>query len=217
MKRFQVSEMVVLQNNMNSVIDSEWVTKDWDFLRATMIEATEAIEHHGWKWWKAQKKDLPQLQMEIIDIWHFILSHYIKNNKGDLEKTIDQVISEYNCDVTIITFDSKTYTLERMELVEKLELLIGLSVSKRVEMSLFKSIAKGTEITDDMLFEQYVQKNILNIFRQNNGYKEGHYIKIWFGREDNEHLVDVSKKYSSSDQNYSSNIYNSLQTIYEKL
>ncbi|MFA6630524.1 MAG: dUTPase, partial [Sulfuricurvum sp.] len=35
------------------------------------------------------------------------------------------------------------------------------------------------------LYRLYVGKNILNQFRQDHGYKEGHYIKIWNGLEDN--------------------------------
>jgi len=35
------------------------------------------------------------------------------------------------------------------------------------------------------LYRLYVGKNILNKFRQDNGYKEGSYIKIWNSQEDN--------------------------------
>ena len=35
------------------------------------------------------------------------------------------------------------------------------------------------------LFKLYMGKNVLNTFRQNHGYKEGTYKKIWNGEEDN--------------------------------
>jgi hypothetical protein len=35
------------------------------------------------------------------------------------------------------------------------------------------------------LYRLYVGKNILNQFRQDHGYKDGSYIKIWDGEEDN--------------------------------
>lgn len=38
------------------------------------------------------------------------------------------------------------------------------------------------------LYTTYVAKNVLNLFRQANGYKQGTYIKTWNGREDNEVL-----------------------------
>ena len=37
----------------------------------------------------------------------------------------------------------------------------------------------------DALYQLYVGKNILNQFRQDQGYKEGSYIKVWNGQEDN--------------------------------
>jgi len=36
-----------------------------------------------------------------------------------------------------------------------------------------------------------VCKNVLNTFRQNHGYKEGRYNKMWAGKEDNLHLYEV--------------------------
>ena len=41
------------------------------------------------------------------------------------------------------------------------------------------------------IFKLYVGKSVLNEFRQNNGYKEGTYIKIWDGNEDNEVLTSI--------------------------
>ena len=37
----------------------------------------------------------------------------------------------------------------------------------------------------ESLYKLYVGKNILNQFRQDHGYKEGTYIKVWNGQEDN--------------------------------
>ena len=48
------------------------------------------------------------------------------------------------------------------------------------------------------LFRQYVGKNVLNFFRQDNGYKEGTYRKFWSGREDNEVLVDILQSLDES-------------------
>ncbi len=41
-------------------------------------------------------------------------------------------------------------------------------------------------------------KNVLNIFRRDNGYKAGTYQKSWQGREDNEHLVSVIHQLDAS-------------------
>ena len=76
----QAATMLALQANMNAKVDPNWITARYPYLRAVAIEGAEAIEHHGWKWWKKQDKDLSQLQMELVDIWHFILSEILLRN-----------------------------------------------------------------------------------------------------------------------------------------
>ena len=63
----------------------------------------------------------------------------------------------------------------------------------------------------DILFAKYIGKNVLNKFRQNNGYKEGNYRKIWGDLEDNEVLIEVLSKGAVS----ASEIYEQLQKIYD--
>jgi hypothetical protein len=46
----------------------------------------------------------------------------------------------------------------------------------------------------DELYRLYVGKNILNRFRQDHGYKEGTYIKIWQGEEDNVVMQRILEK-----------------------
>ena len=87
----QTEIMLSLQAGMNTRVDPDWIDARYPYLRAVVIEAAEAIEHHGWKWWKQQDKDLPQLQMELIDIWHVILSEILLANAGDESASIQQL------------------------------------------------------------------------------------------------------------------------------
>ena len=64
------------------------------------------------------------------------------------------------------------------------------------------------------LFCQYVGKNVLNFFRQDNGYKEGSYQKLWQGREDNEHLVEIMGSLDSEHPEYQHQLYALLQDRY---
>lgn len=214
MNRKQIERMVNLQNDMNLVIDNNWVNRGWDFLRAAALEGAEAVEHHGWKWWKAQNKNIEQLQMELVDIWHFILSHYIQKNKGDLDFTINEICVDLEFGTRFITFDSKEYDLNNLTTLSKFDLLIGLFSSKRIELGVFFSICNDLGLTHEELYRQYIQKNVLNIFRQNNGYKEGTYVKIWNGREDNEHLVEISVLLSESTRDYFDSLYEELTKRY---
>jgi len=55
---------------------------------------------------------------------------------------------------------------------------------------------------------------VLNFFRQDHGYKDGSYIKIWDSREDNEHLVEVLASLDSGNANFREDVYRGLQQRY---
>jgi hypothetical protein len=72
--------------------------------------------------------------------------------------------------------------------------------------------AAGTGFDD--LYRIYVGKNVLNRFRQDHGYKEGTYIKNWHGREDNEHLAELTAAIHSEGDAFESELYQALARRY---
>ena len=68
----------------------------------------------------------------------------------------------------------------------------------------------------DELFRQYVGKNTLNFFRQDHGYKEGSYIKIWHGEEDNEVLANLVTTLDTSADDFQQQLYSALAAKYPK-
>ena len=66
------------------------------------------------------------------------------------------------------------------------------------------------------LFSLYVGKNVLNRFRQDNGYKEGSYRKLWAGREDNEHLIEILESVSTEPEQMFNTIYQQLEKRYSQ-
>lgn len=210
----QLATMLDLQQKMNAKVNPEWINAGYGFMRAAMVESVEAIEHHGWKWWKAQEKDLPQLQMECVDIWHFALSHILIEYQSDVEASAKVIAQQLSESETALTFDGNIYEFAQQDLLNNLELMTGLAAAKRFNVSLFMTIIAQCEMSTDTLFEQYVGKNILNFFRQDHGYKEGTYIKEWAGREDNEHLVDVLTALDSTLDNYADAVYEQLSLRY---
>lgn len=210
----QLSTMLSLQDGMNKKVNPDWLNAGYAYLRAAMIESVEGIEHHGWKWWKAQKKDLPQLQMELVDIWHFALSAIIIEFEGDIAKSAETIATQLTSNQASLTFDGREYYFEEQDILDNLELMAGLCAAKRFVVPLFIKIVKQAEMTSDELYRQYVGKNVLNFFRQDHGYKEGTYIKIWHEREDNEHLVDVLDMLDINLEDYSEQVYSGLQSRY---
>ncbi|QJR82335.1 dUTP diphosphatase [Alteromonas pelagimontana] len=210
----QLATMLALQNKMNTKVNPKWLTAGYAYLRAAMVESVEAIEHHGWKWWKAQNKDLPQLQMELVDIWHFALSDSIIQHQGDIAATATALASQLAQAKTTVQFDGQEYLPENMNLLDNLELMAGLCAAKRFSVPLFMHIVTECDMDSEELYRQYVGKNVLNFFRQDHGYKAGTYCKVWNGQEDNQHLVEVLSALNIHDDNYSESVYQGLKARY---
>lgn len=212
----QATAMLRLQSGMNTKVDPDWVAAKYPYLRAVVIEGSEAIEHHGWKWWKKQEMDLSQLQMELIDIWHFILSEILLQNYGNESRALAELLEGLQASQgqSVVEFDSRQYILRSLDLVHKLELLIALSATRRIELAVFEAIMSDCEMDWTTLYCQYVGKNVLNFFRQDHGYKQGHYQKVWNGREDNEYLVEVMQTLDPADPGYQDKLYASLVRHY---
>ena len=88
----QIKEMMDIQNELNCQLNPDWRYKGWNFRLAANVEMVEAIEHYGWKWWKHQEADINQVKMEMVDIFHFLLSEAVMNNTG-----ARQIAGEFNC------------------------------------------------------------------------------------------------------------------------
>jgi len=209
----QINEMLVMQAATNTLIDADWRTKDHDYLLAAMVEAVEAIEHNGWKWWKKQECDLPQLQMELVDIWHFGLSHFIIKEQVEyltlFVTTLLYVNFPDRVELSLVE-ESKSTDM----LVDKLKLFISELALGEFNLSLFNSVMVDAEMSWQQLYKMYVGKNVLNQFRQKNGYKTGDYIKIWDNQEDNEFLADVLNDLTD-ETNIRSIIYSQLEDAYK--
>lgn len=210
--------MLEMQEQMNARVRPDWLRAGFPFLRAVVIEGAEAMEHHGWKWWKTQEKDLPQLQMELVDIWHFTLSAFIVWSDGDIALAAREIFDSHQAGDTEIVFDGMEYDLSRMQFLDRLELLIGLSSARRANVPLFGALLADCGLTWQDLFRQYVGKNTLNFFRQDHGYndKPAAYRKTWAGREDNEHLVEIMSGMDAGREDFRDELYRRLEIRYSE-
>ncbi len=210
----QLITMLELQDGMNNKVNPDWVAANNNWHRAIQVEGVEAIEHHGWKWWKKQDCDLAQLRMELVDIWHFMLSASIQAKFGNIALAKMEMMAELNLRQKSVQFDSQYYVLTQLSLLDKLDLLVGLAAAKRASLALFESLLHDCDMEWNDLFKQYVGKNVLNVFRQDHGYKAGTYIKVWDGREDNEHLVEVLEIVDLESPDVRDELYSSLKARY---
>jgi dimeric dUTPase (all-alpha-NTP-PPase superfamily) len=198
----QLKVMLELQNAMNTRVHSEWREQGFEWYRAIWIESAELMDHYGWKWWKHQKPDVEQVKLELIDIFHFGLSILLVN-KTSIESIAEQVSDALKVD-------------ETNDFKNSLEAFTAHTLNEKdFSVNLFVRLLEGMEMTFEDLYSGYVGKNVLNFFRQDHGYQEGTYKKIWDGREDNEHLVEIVAELDVSDAQFSAKLYQSLKTRYE--
>jgi dimeric dUTPase (all-alpha-NTP-PPase superfamily) len=194
----QITVMVRMQDELNSKINPNWI-KDHtqDFLLAAGMETAEAIEHLNYKWWKQQTPDIPQVEMELVDILHFILSDLIRGNRTAYLKVLPAVT-----------------VLGKLDLLKSLAATCFADESWEDPIRTLKQCFSAFDMPADKVFSMYVGKNVLNTFRQNNGYKDGTYIKVWSGREDNEYLTDILKTINLESPTIDNDLYEALTAAY---
>ncbi len=195
----KIEQMLRLQQQLNDATNGEnWekgLTKNGkviDWKRCTYLECAELIESYPWKHWKNidAKPDYANIQIEAVDIWHFIMSQgledYKMKNLGSIEVLADTIhtLPNYEQFTAEITATTKNY-YDQIEVVEVLMKTLFCGESTENLMEAFLDVAMQSGLNLDKLYRLYVGKNILNQFRQDHGYKEGSYIKIWNGEEDN--------------------------------
>jgi len=201
----QIKIMLELQNSMNTKVNANWQQQGFEFYRAIWVECAELLDHYGWKWWKKQSPDTEQVALELIDIWHFGLSILLQSgvNQDDLVAKIQNELS--------IETNEQDFRLD-------LEKFVAATLNDRqFHISLFGRLMAGIDMSFDQLYRGYVGKNVLNFFRQDNGYKDGSYRKHWHdGREDNEHLVEVVQSLDVTKLEFKDELYQALAKRYQQ-
>ena len=200
--REKIKEMLDLQNKINEKVHPHWREQNFEWYRAIWVECAELLDHYGWKWWKKQSPNQAQIELELVDIWHFGLS--ILLSKYDIEKSIslisDGMIDQRGSgkfrenleDFTSNTLQTRSFDLKR-----------------------FNQVMNDVGLTFEKLYVGYISKNVLNSFRQDKGYQAGTYIKDWGGIEDNEYLIRLASKMDPKSENFSSELYTLMEREYE--
>lgn len=197
--------MLQMQNEMNSRVHPSWRDQQYEWYRAIWVECAELMDHYGWKWWKKQSPDRDQVVLELIDIWHFGLSSLLQAGASD-EQIVDRLDAAMVALVPDQSFCSDVEIFTQHTLA-----------NRQFDPQLFNRLLCHMDISLDCLYRSYVGKNVLNFFRQDNGYKEGSYQKLWDGREDNHHLVEVLDLLDSNSPSYREDVYRELASRYPAL
>ena len=202
----EILEMLKLQEQLNSKINENWKKErtTTDFARAIWLECAELVESLPWKWWKKQEADLENVQIEVVDIWHFIMSFILLNFKSEEEALNSEYIQFFkkgvNEDFHNVNING-VYIHHYLGETDKIQKIIflaervaeGFLKDEPFEGIFFFGLLVKNTISFKDLYLLYIGKNILNHIRQELGYKEGSYKKTINGLEDNRYLFKLVK------------------------
>jgi len=211
----KILKMIDLQINLNNITNgpkwTEGVTRegrDIDWLRCIRQEASELIDSYPWKHWRSinNKVDRDNVLIEATDIWHFIISYLLTHGLSKDEIALMYVNGE--------CLEHGDFTIE--EEISHIEILIDdtFTNASYVIFDAYLNMVRAMGLSIDDIYKTYIGKNVLNIFRQDNGYLNGTYSKEWDGEEDNVYLVSILE--SMDDVTYDK-IYDELNKLYIKL
>lgn len=205
--RDQLKTMLRLQDSMNTKVNPQWREQNFAWYRAIWVECAELMDHYGWKWWKKQHPDVEQVRLELIDIWHFGLS-IVLTSDTDETAMLDRLSEGLQSVKSDGGLDAESFRAQ-------LELFAGQTIlSKDFSIMGFAGLMTAIDLSFEALYIGYVGKNVLNFFRQDHGYKDGSYKKLWSGREDNEHLVEVVGSLDVQSDSFADQLYQALSDRY---
>jgi len=161
-----------------------------------IIEACELLEslpncYH----WKKNEADWFNVKVEAIDILFFYLSEAIvcgigySEFRGEFKRGLEIDYQDITLDDFIINKIIKNPCIENLG-----------GLFSKLNMSL------------EDVYKAYMSKHVLNRFRQDHGYKEGKYIKLWDGKEDNVYAFKLAEKCSLD--SFEEELYQRLENEY---
>lgn len=214
-----LKEILALQDSFNKKVNPNWRSAGYKFYRAAYFEMVEFAEHmNSWKWWKANNPgDWGQAILELVDTFHFVLS--------------DAILHNYNEEVILGSYKT---ALRRVRKVRPTSENLYEDIDDFVEMTLTRSrtdsgiplaeffdvvLTAGANLDD--LIKGYITKNVLNVFRQDHGYKQGTYIKTWGfddigGAQEDNHFLEIFADELGSDLSFA-NLTAKLEEKYQQV
>ncbi len=166
-------------------------------------------ENRKISWYINTDPDWANIKVELVDIWHFIMSESIRMKD---ERYANKYLKlkpqgDFNSEVLI-------NTLEKM-----LKLSVNSNIDPKINnirdiTDLFFTAISQIDMDIEELYKLYVVKNQLNIFRQQHGYKDGSYIKFWNTVEDNVVAFNIMDENPNISPN---GLYQKLESEYSQI
>lgn len=197
--------MVELQNRFNEQTILNYLEHNLNWDSAIIAESGELLDSLGYKWWKKQVPDMENVKVEAIDLLHFVISHTLQSYQDTLP--LDEAIEHTSIEFDEFFTEKDTYS--GFDICD-LQVLIFLLIRNDYDrFFIMKKIFDVLNMSNEDVYISYIVKNCLNKFRQENGYKQGYYVKDWNGDEDNVIAYRLANEIGVT--------FNLFNTLYEHL
>ena len=217
----KLEQMLQLQQQLNDQTNGTgWekgLTKQGkiiDWKRCIYLEAAELVESYPWKHWKNidAKIDRENIEIELVDIWHFVMSEILRVNRLNDNLPISELSIRLEDEIKNIKVEQiKDDYYKEIEAIEDFIKKLFCHFELVNFTKSFFELCQKLGLNFDRLYQLYIGKNILNIFRQDHGYKDGTYKKMWNGKEDN---VVMQEILNNNPQIDAKSLYKELQKHY---
>ena len=174
-------------NSLSDVVKRQFVFQESmnsntaEMYLALVAELGEMVDSMGAFSWKPSERDPENMDMELIDIAVFAINLAFYEDSTKMTKTVDlSELDDYHLVMSIVNL---------------------LAARKYIDIA-FSILYNRQDLIDII-----TAKQALNRLRQDYGYREGKYIKIWNGQEDN---VTLRKFYG---EDYDT-VYKKMEEIY---
>lgn len=239
----------LLQNqadlNYNSY-GTDWFEKgrrrEWSYPTAIADELQEYARSIWTPWWSKENKfDITNAQIELVDVLHFLLSELLITYSGDevdVDATAEQVVdiiedvwdilNDWGVFKTVSTYqffgERIQHTIEGISTLQWHAYRFDATDPEAVGtfLTIFITLVAFTfdkDLTFRTFTNLYFAKSVLNKFRQDNGYREKKYKKIWDdeGHEDNYYLTQYVNAASAVGEIPERQIYDYLTNKYKEV
>lgn len=186
-----------MQDKMNNLAaGADWKQQNLDWSLAFMTEAVEASAHYNWKWWAKEVPNIPQAAIETVDMLHFAMSGVLVQIP-DAATAYDMIQQAVNDMLPAQHTEMDTWDFHSFIKESSVHAVVG-----NFGFALYLTVRAAALVGLDtnQLFNAYIAKNVLNKFRKASGYKEGTYIKMWNGVEDNVYLEGILNSFSDKNE-----------------
>lgn len=153
--------------------------------------------------------DIDNAKIEIVDIWHFVLS-IMKEEGIDIDNLLCDRFS------ALTRTGAVSLPAESKEVIKYCKNITRVAANDKSAMEIADAVlmaAGKIGMSFEEITKLYMGKAVLNIFRQRNGYNNGSYVKIWNGSEDNEVMMDIVAV-TPLDENFEDSVDEKLTEMY---